>query len=331
MNKIISVKFSFAKFFALVLIAGFFISCGDKDNPVDPSSDLSSKVVGTYNGRIDLKVANKEQGSVSDKSIIITKKTENTVSLKLSAFNFGKYSIPAIEAESKVTANSDGSYTLEGAVDIKGEPMNISGPFTGKLVGKDLEVTYTFQFGAMPMPVTAIFTTYAKEEPAKKEVTELKATAYDQWVYYDFSTGKSVVHSIDENVDEQSFNWDIAIHRYDIRTNGGSALETDKTDLAALTSIPAGTFTADVPDSIIVDMSNMMAGEVKYAKSSLNKVLSKWLNLDMSSMPPNYTLSNLVYVLKTKDEKYIKILFTDYTNKEGLKGYISFSYEYMTK
>lgn len=42
--------------------------------------------------------------------------------------------------------------------------------------------------------------------------------------------------------------WDLAIHRYDVKTNGGEVLETDYQSLSALKnagSMPQGTFVAD--------------------------------------------------------------------------------------
>jgi len=125
----------------------------------------------------------------------------------------------------------------------------------------------------------------------------------------------------------------MAIHRYDIRLNGGAAgkgqgaaLETSYTDLSALTDIPASGYVVDVMDSIRVSMPPT------YAYQPINHEASKWMYIDESIMPPTndtYKPSNKVYVFKTAEGKHIKIKFIDYINAENVKGHIKFSYVYM--
>ena len=52
---------------------------------------------------------------------------------------------------------------------------------------------------------------------------------------------------------------------------------------------------------VAIDMSGMMDGNIVYMESYYNEELSKWLNVDKSNMPPTYTLSNKVYMVKLKD------------------------------
>ena len=51
-------------------------------------------------------------------------------------------------------------------------------------------------------------------------------------------------------------------------------------------------------------MSGMMEGNIKYTEDYRNDILSGWLNVDTSSMPPIYTMSNQVYLIRLKDNTY---------------------------
>ncbi|MDR1793203.1 MAG: HmuY family protein [Bacteroidales bacterium] len=167
-----------------------------------------------------------------------------------------------------------------------------------------------------------------------KEVEELKesktltvdATAYDKWVYVSFKDAKTV-----EITDYQNdLSWDMALHRYDVRLNGGlsgkgkgAALETSYTELSALTEIPAAGYTTDVMDSIMLAMPPV------YDAQPFNKEASKWMSFDLSIMPPVYQMSDKVFVFKTAEGKHVKIKFIDYINAENIKGHIKFTYVFM--
>ncbi len=56
-------------------------------------------------------------------------------------------------------------------------------------------------------------------------------------------------------------------------------------------------------------MSGMMEGNIKYTEDYRNEILSGWLNVDTSSMPPIYTMSNQVYLIRLKDNTYAAIRF----------------------
>ncbi len=164
------------------------------------------------------------------------------------------------------------------------------------------------------------------------------AQDYKQIVYLNFKDKSK--KSLDyQNTKDIPPEWTMALHRYDCITNGGSAYETTYTDLDKFVEdagngtyqMPsAEEFTADEPGKITIDMSGMMDGKIEYADHSFNKVLGKWLTIDTSSMPPIYTPSNKVYILKDKDGQYAAIQFTGFSNPNDYdkKGYISFKYEY---
>lgn len=165
----------------------------------------------------------------------------------------------------------------------------------------------------------------------KERFNQVNTTSYTSWVYIQFDAPQATLVEIEEN--KTPDNWDIAIHRYDIKTNDGAVLKTDYTSIEELTksgNLPQGTFYTDewTTDKIAIDMSGMMDGHIVYTDSYYNPVLSTWLNVDTSTMPPVYTMSGNVYLIRLKDCTYAAIRFSNYTNAKGVKGYIDFDYKY---
>ena len=81
-------------------------------------------------------------------------------------------------------------------------------------------------------------------------------------------------------------------------------------------------------DKIAIDMSGMMDGNIIYTESYRNAVLSSWLDVNTATMPPVYTMSNQVFLIRLKDNTYAAIRFTNYMNARGIKGYIDFDFQY---
>ncbi len=167
----------------------------------------------------------------------------------------------------------------------------------------------------------------------------IDATEYAKWTYVNLETKETVATRIvDEAGTEEPWEdggsmpdeWDIAIHRYDVKTNGGAVLETSYTsidDIISSGTIPEGNYVEDTADSISIDMSNMMSGEIGYAAANINTEMAKWLDVDTSSMPPVYTLSDYVYVVRLQDDTYAAIKFLS-RNYGGTSGIIMFEYVY---
>lgn len=182
------------------------------------------------------------------------------------------------------------------------------------------------------------------DDPSEMPVEEeenafslVDCTSYTNWTYFNLADGTS--QTLDYQADEAEIaaGWTFAMHRYDCKTNGGGAYETSFSTLDELTAaLSGGTFSlpaandyeADVADSVTVDMSHMMEGYLVYAKSTVNTVLGRWLDVDTSNMPPNYTQSNKVYLIRTSGGEVAAISFTGYSNpyEYNTKGYISFDY-----
>lgn len=158
----------------------------------------------------------------------------------------------------------------------------------------------------------------------------IDATDYTEWHYIDLHDKRVETTAVDGAAPE---SWDFAIHRYDAKTNGGAAAESAAPDfgtLPAVSSIPAETFVSDewTTNKITVDMSHMMDGVIVYAEDFYNPCLSQWLHVDTSTMPPIYTLSGRVYVLRLADGTYAALRLADFMNDSAVKGFMTIDYLY---
>ena len=166
--------------------------------------------------------------------------------------------------------------------------------------------------------------------PSTPGTIYIDATDYTVWTYINLQDMTTTPLPVDSPEPE---HWDIAIHRYDAKTNGGTVAETGSTGFTALNSfLPVAdeAFVADewTTTTIITDMSTMMDGYLGYAESFYNPELSKWLNVDKSSMPPIYTPSNKVYVVRLADGSQAAIRLDNYMDASGVKGYMTIQYLY---
>lgn len=151
----------------------------------------------------------------------------------------------------------------------------------------------------------------------------IDATSYTDWVYIDFSTMTAETLPVEAPAPA---TWDIAVHRYDAKTDGATVSATASGDFTTLT--PAGTPVADewTTQTIVTDMSTMMDGYLSYAESSYNRELSRWLDVDKSTMPPIYTMSSKVYLVNLRDGRRVALRLDNYMDGSGIKGYLTIRY-----
>ncbi len=158
----------------------------------------------------------------------------------------------------------------------------------------------------------------------------IDASEYTEWHYIDLQGKKVTTTSIDGRAPAK---WDFAIHRYDAKTNGGKVLESavnDFNSLPDMEELSNGLFVSDewTTEQIRVDMSQMMDGIILYAEDYYNPCLSRWLNVNTSTMPPIYTLSGKVYILMLSDGTYAALRLTDFMNDAAVKGFMTIDYLY---
>lgn len=165
---------------------------------------------------------------------------------------------------------------------------------------------------------------------SKPGVIYINATDYTTWTYIDFENQRIDSLSVS---DDEPLTWDIAIHRYDAKTNGARVIGTSLTDIDqargwADSDSEEGTVDIWTTKQIVTDMSTMMDGYLSYADSYYNPELSTWLDVDTSTMPPVYTMSNRVYIICLANGKHAAVKLDDYMDNAGVKGYMTIQYIY---
>lgn len=190
---------------------------------------------------------------------------------------------------------------------------------------------------------------------------DVNASAYDSWTYINLITGATETHpdagewiyggdgSIRSAVQAETvgIDWHIAVHRYEIKTNGASVFNTGETDILGVTELPEGTYVCDevvaYEDELVkdeagepcyllsMDMSNMMNGNIGYAHNpSINRVLSDGITRTATgSMPPTlYATTGEVFALKWDDGSWAALQITEAYGTTGSSGYMSFNYKH---
>ena len=308
------------KFITSLLIGCACVAaCSDDDNaPVDHAA----KVVGSYAGTAELKMNGQVLGTIDACTVILTRVDENTVTARMDSVRYDQMLLTSVTAEAVITPSTPGgNYTIAGSATPTGEIYS-GVSFSGTVDGTRANLEITVTVPAMPLPVIVAF-----EGSQGRGTVTVDASDYTKWVYFSFERGATVAVTNPAN----DLSWDIALHRYDLQTNGGvsgngqgGALATTGTKLNEVTTVPNGTFVEDVEAEIMIAMPPA------YAAGSKNEVLAAWLTMDTSVMPPPPpTYSKLVYIVRTASGKHVKVLFTDYTNAEGTPGHVTFSYEVM--
>lgn len=275
-------------------------------------------ITGIYTGDLGISVMGSSYGGQEDVKLIISTVTADTVLLSLDSLGFsmsGEVDPYSLSAKATIKQNGD-KWVLTGVptdVDVvNGGEITVYHEVTfsgeiGAAAGSAASIKVTFKPGGMPMAITGTYT--VKDRDNKVYMLE---------------------------GDETSFAWDIAFHKYDVKTNGGAAVKLNTTDLALVTasSISGESFAMDTDGhQVMVDMSKMMEGFVGYQTTKLNEVLCGWVTATPTgSMPPyTYELNSNVFVVRTADGQYAKVKFTDYSNDKNVKVYAAFDYEFPLK
>lgn len=128
--------------------------------------------------------------------------------------------------------------------------------------------------------------------------------------------------------------WDIAIHRDNVRTNGGSVFETayssiddlpDDLDCLSLDFVPDEFDTGNV----WVVQDSMMNGYVGCQAIKINKVLSGWLRFMIPPIPPSYTYNGHVYIYRAPDGRLIALRLANYQDAYGTKCKMTIEYKFL--
>lgn len=128
-------------------------------------------------------------------------------------------------------------------------------------------------------------------------------------------------------------HWTFAVHRDNVRTNGGSALETAYTSMDevpdSVQAFAGKTFTPDTwtERDVWVDCTEMPNCIMGNQGIRINQVLSSWLVFNIPPIPPTYSFNNHVFILRTKEGKYFALQLQDYMNEQGTTCWLRINYK----
>ena len=170
------------------------------------------------------------------------------------------------------------------------------------------------------------------------------ASDYTKWVYINFAKGEVVSVSNPET----DLSWDLGLHRYDFKTNGGTsgkgkgaAARTTQKDLMA--DIPApkdSEWTLDREGMLLMKFGANKDGkhDIEYKKQSANFLLTSepkgqgkpgYLNkgiISMAGMPPTVTVDPSVFLVRSAAGQIVYVRVLDYQNATKQRGHITLEY-----
>lgn len=129
-------------------------------------------------------------------------------------------------------------------------------------------------------------------------------------------------------------DWSFAVHRNNVRTNGGAVYETAYMSMndIPVTSEPFHNmiFTEDEwsENEVWSSQEQMLLCLVPSQGIYVNKLLSSWLTMDIPPMPPAFSHNNHVFILRLKDGTYAALQLANYLSPTGTKCYLTINYKY---
>jgi hypothetical protein len=188
--------------------------------------------------------------------------------------------------------------------------------------------------------LTSAFVSCSKDDdeedpkPGATKEAYIDATSSTAWNYYSLAEER-VVGSADESVENNAAwaarkDWDIAVRRYNIRTNGGEFTTAGtkggvytfdgQTSFASILKVPEGV--SFVADKAVTSAG--MGGTTTVIRSVAQVVILKANDDGSLIMPPVY-LQAPVYIFRTADgANYYKVQFTQYQNEASATGHVKF-------
>lgn len=126
-------------------------------------------ITGSYSGTLNLAVAGNSAGNIDGETVTITAAENGTATITLAGFSAGAMALGDVTITSVAVATEDYiTYTISGKVNAQvtmGENMiNVTGTVEGTITSEGIaNITFVLTPGAMPMPITAVFTTAETE------------------------------------------------------------------------------------------------------------------------------------------------------------------------
>ncbi len=192
------------------------------------------------------------------------------------------------------------------------------------------------EFQAYPIPMTA---TGDKDDTEAGHTAATQGKKAGQYMYWFDVFGEGVkknsfsyfTPTADQTEPEK---WTFAVHRNNVRTNGGAVLETTYTSMEELPESSDAfknmKFTEDEwsENEVWDSQDQMLMCYVPSQGIEINKVLSSWLSMEIPPMPPSFSMNNHVFILRLKNGSYAALQLENYLSPKGAKCYLTINYKY---
>ena len=129
-------------------------------------------------------------------------------------------------------------------------------------------------------------------------------------------------------------SWSFAVHRNNVRTNGGGVYETEYTYMSELpessSAFENSHFTEDEwsENEVWDSQEQMLLSLVPSQGIEINKVLSSWLGMSIPPVPPSFHHNSHIFILRMRDGTYAALQLADYISSEGTKCWLTINYKY---
>lgn len=201
--------------------------------------------------------------------------------------------------------------------------------------GEALQKAQT-EFAAYPIPMEATGEIDKTEAGHAAATSEKKSGQYTYWFdVFGEGIGKSEFRSYTPTEPQTApKSWSFAVHRNNVRTNGGAVLKTSFTSMDDIpdTSEPFHDmeFTEDewTENEIWDSQDQLRLCLVPSQGIEVNKLLSSWLVMKLPPIPPAFVHDNHVFVLRLKDGTYAALQLENYLSSTGTKCWLTINYKY---
>ena len=129
-------------------------------------------------------------------------------------------------------------------------------------------------------------------------------------------------------------SWSLAVHRNNVRTNSGAVA---RTGFRSFDELPAGTdWIADLTfhedewneKDVWTIQDQMLLGIIGNQGIEINNTLSSWLTIAIPPMPPAFTYSDNVFILRLADGSLAALQLENYLSDTGTKCCLTINYMY---
>lgn len=188
------------------------------------------------------------------------------------------------------------------------------------------------QFQAYPIPMSRS----DNADTAGADGSQGESGQYMYWfdVFGEGITKNEFRHFTPTDAQAEPSSWTFAVHRNNVRTNGGAVMETQYSSIDELPEsnewLVNMQFIVDEwsENEVWDSQEQMLQGLVPSQGIKINKVLSSWLSLKIPPMPPAFAKNSHVFILRLSDGTYAALQLQDYLSPNGTKCWLTINYKY---